>query len=370
MNWRIIFVAMVWANSVAAQVSCNDAAANVANNPLGELNQFMLVDPQTRLAWYAQQDRDYTVVSYDSEPSEVTPTSVSFTPNRELQPGQCIYLRVPAHLRDRPILFANLGHQQQHDTGWENGEDFGDKNPGLTTVQLNETNSAGESRWRYWNGQSSGNFGAKFAEKDRMEQEGLYEWYKYGHSDIRTDTRSTAPLNSDAIRLCSIGADPVTIGNFSLKVHPGVAANYVEQNFSPSNAFGDSLTAAGRHYGERSNSLMLNSYGSASEVTLPSGWTRTSNEISIPATPGQTLRSMEVAIGDQQASGEPGYARLNVHIVKASGERITVIANENVPPAGVLVGAPYQNYVMQPGDRIVVGATSEAFLMGVRLGHD
>ena len=134
---------------------------------------------------------------------------------------------------------------------------------------------------------------------------------------------------------------------------------------------GDSLTAEGRNYGSRHDSLVVNSRGSnKSTPSLPSGWSFDGGELSIPAQVGQSLTSVEVAAGDAHSDGSPGYGTLNVFIQKADGSRIQVINNENLPPEGVLIGAPVEDYILREGDRIVVGANrDEAFIMGLKIGY-
>lgn len=319
-------------------------------------------------------DKESKAVSLNSYPTKVSSTGVVYnTNNLRLKPNECAYFMVPEELHDKAVLFVNLGHKQAigDDTGWNEDHTY-DNSPGLTTVLLNEANSKNEARWRYWNGMSSGKHGAKFAEGGpNMELEGLYEWYKNGHSDVKTNTMSHEPLKVDAMKLCSVGKDPVTIGSLEIKVFPGKAVAYIEKNFGLGNVMGDSLTAKGRSYGSKEGAIPLGYGSNGAKADLPPGWTAQNGSLSIPLEVGKTVKSFEASVSDQRDDGKSGWAKLNVHIVRADGSKISIIEKENVPPEGVLLGAPAQKYVAQAGDRIVISAQSDkAHLMGLKLGLD
>jgi hypothetical protein len=326
-----------------------------------------------RLLKYSQNDKDeYKIIRLDSLPTKSTPTSVSYEFNNlKLKPGECAYLAVPEELRNKPVLFVNLGHTQadEDNTGY-NKETKWDDNPGLTTVQLNQTNEKGESKWRYWNGMASGKYGAKFAEPFHMELEGLYEWYHNGHSDVKTDTKSLEPLMVDAMRLCSVGKDTVTIGSLALKVSPGIAKEYKEYNLGEGNKMGDSLTAKDREYGERKGSIILG-YGAAAS-TLPEGWKKEgTSSVVIPLPVGKILKSLDVAAGDEKEDGSSGHANLDAMVRKKDGSYISLIKSENLPPQGVIIGSPDKKIVIEEGDELVLRAKSDqAMIMGLKIGLD
>ena len=146
---------------------------------------------------------------------------------------------------------------------------------------------------------SSGNFGAKFAEKSHMEKEGLYEFYKNGYHSVETDEKRIDPLLVDAVRICSIGKDPVTYGSFQLKVHPGVAARYEEINFTDSNKMGDSITAEGRNYGSLFEGVKLSPYGESDSSSLMGDARLEGGNISLPLQEGRLVRSIDLAVGDR-----------------------------------------------------------------------
>jgi hypothetical protein len=347
---------------VQAQDNCDPKdAAQKLKSALGET-------PDKKIESYAKKEKKYKVIAYNLQPTLVTPVSVSYDLGyTKIKPGECVYLKVPEQLTSKAVLFINLGHQQQEDTGrdYSKPSDFNDNNPGLTSVQLSQVKGDAGPHWRYWNGPSSGDFGAKFAEADRMELEGLYEWYHYGHKDVETQTLSKDLLMVDGARLCSVGKDPVTLGSFAIKVAPEKAQQYEEVAFSKSHRMGDMITAQGRSYGSRSDALFLDS---GDKSKLPAGWQLSHGTLTIPAKKGMELKSFEATIGDSQADGSPGGSSLNVRIHKADGTSISIIDDENIPPAGVLLGAPYQKYVLQDGDKIELEAWG-AHVMGLRLGY-
>jgi hypothetical protein len=335
------------------------------DDPSKRLLTALGASPEGKIKDLADATSDYKVLEHNRQPSQVTPISVSYDLGRKrVNPGECVYLQIPEHLTKRPILFANLGHTQMGtDTGYDHEKKW-DANPGLTTVQLNQAGQSG-SAWRYWNGPSSGDYGAKFAENDRMELEGLYEWYKYGHNDVATKTNSKNLLMVDGARLCSMGTDPVTIGSFAIKVAPEVAKEYQEVSFSNGHKMGDMVTAQGRNYGSRSDALFLDRSDSSK---LPKDWKLSSGSLRIPAKEGMELNSFEVTIGDSRSDGSPGGSSLNVMIQKANGTRVPIIERENVPPEGVLLGAPFSKVKLEKGDEIVVSAWG-SYVMGVRMGY-
>lgn len=329
-----------------------------------------IASPKALIDKYAKADKDYKHHKTLYIGSTVTPTSVEYDFGYEkLTPGKCIYLAIPEHLRDKPLLFVNLGHTQSYsdNTGYDSAKEW-DKNPGLTTVQLNQVDNTGNPNWRYWNGPSSGDFGAKFAEPSHMELEGLYEWYKYGHKDIKTHTNNKDPLYVDGARLCSIGKDPVTLGSLIVKMAPKKSDEYKEFNISKSNSMGNSLTAEGRNYGSRSDAVFLGGYGSKK---LSDGLKVENGNLEIPLKAGSNLNSFELSVGDARSDGSSGGAKISAYVLKSDGQRVSILKRENVPPKGVLIGTPQVDKVsIEKGDKLIVKSHyDEAFVMGLRLGY-
>jgi hypothetical protein len=324
-----------------------------------------------RIDTYADQDKDYKVAGIKYTSTQTTPTSIKYSfRNQRIVPGECLYLEIPKHLRDKPVLFVNLGHTQSSadNTGYNSSTKW-DDNPGLTSVQLNKSNSDGKSQWRYWNGPSSGAYGAKYAEPTHMELEGLYEWYKYGHKDIKTNTNSREPLYTDGARVCSTGKDPITLGSLVVKMAPSRSKEYKEYNISASNTMGDPLTAKNRSYGSRSDAVFLGNHTSKkinNDIELKNG------RLEVKLKVGAVLNSFEASVGDRKANGDSGGSRLITYIQKPDGSKISIIKKENIPPAGVLVGSPEKvNYKVQKGDKLIIESYwDEAFVMGLRVGYN
>lgn len=372
---KILFLPLLFILPALAQEDCPDEPAG------GGLSNH--VHDERILALAKNDKNEYKIIRVDSHPIEITPNGVKYRvqPPLRLKPGECGYFSVPASLRNKPVLFVNMGHRQAEgdNTGW-NAQTKHDSKPGLTTVQVNETNIKGESRWRYWGGSSSGKFGAKFAEpRYDMEMEGLYEWSKNGHSDVKTNSTSHAPVNADGMRLCSVGDDPVSIGSLELKVFPGKAAKYMEHNFGTGNKMGDSLTAEGRNYGELP-ALILNGHNTKA---IPKDWKMepSGRSVSIPLPVGKKLKTFEIAVSDTHASTlsghddnehtTAGWAKLNVMIKRKDGTSIPIIKRENVPPRGVLIGTPDSDIVLKEGDELVIGAESDKLhVLGMKIGID
>lgn len=362
--------------------NCSSCNAPTASEPalikliaqIEALNTHLDVsESDKRIELYANKvEPGYKVAKILKTPTHTTSTSADYKHlYQKLMPNECLYLEVPKELRSKPILFVNLGHSQQYqdNTGYDPKTKW-DKNPALTTIQVNPNNNKGETKWRYWGGMSSGDLGAKFAEPGGIELEGLYEWYKNGHRDIKEHQVSYEPLYTDAVRLCSIGKDPVTINSFTLKVAPQKSDSYEEFKISQSHNMGDPLTAKGRNYGSPQDALVINDdFLKQKQSTLENGLVVGADSIEVPIKPGKSLNSFEISIGDQFNGQDPGWARLNVKIIKKNGQSINIIKDENVPPTGVLVGSPEENYVIQEGDRLVVSVSDfKAFIMGMRVG--
>lgn len=336
-------------------------------------------DPALRAL--ADKEKEFKVVALRSVNDKQNATEVEYrlSPEQKLNPGECAYFSVPKELQDKPVFFVILGHRQDpsEDTGRTPGNKY-DNNPGLTSLQVNEVSTSGEPRWRYWHGQASGNMGAKFAEPGYSpEIEGLYEWYGHGHSDIKTDATSKDPLKTNAIRLCSVGKDPVRVSSLKLKVFPGFAKEYKEFNFGEGNKMGDSLTASGRDYGELKGSIVLG-YGDSS-AKLPAGWKQEGSRVRIPLEKGKEIVSIEAAVSDTKAptlgqhdDGDQttsGWGRLSVYVQKKNGTRIPIVSSENVPPRGVITGSPEKREKLDEGDELIVeGSSDKVYLLGFKLG--
>lgn len=325
-------------------------------------------------------DSKYENIFLLEEKGEEGPSSVRYRiqPHRVLKPGQCVYLNVPEHLRGQSVHSLILGHKANAENRGVNPQTKYDDLPALTSVQLGSVNSSGTRDWVYWNGSSSGKFGAKFAEpRYDLEMETLYEWYKNGYTSVEGGERKTDILKTDMMRVCSVGDDPVDFGSLELRTFPGVAKTYIEKNFGEGTNMGDSLTAKDREYGDLPGAITINGNNKGS---VPKDWTLTGNSLEIPIETG-VLKTFEMSLSDTHATSldehddtnhtTAGWARLSVAIRKADGTLISVIKNENVPPRGVTYGVPEKAVKLEKGDRLVITGSSDALhILGLKVGID
>lgn len=358
----------------------------------------------------ANPDKTHKGLHFITKWSSRTSTSVTYnladpaggTQGIELKPGQSIYLDVPPDLSNRPVRFAALGHRQdprvKHERGWKPGE--WDQHPTLTSFRIHDAKAKSETdAWRYWNGQSSGAFGAKFPEiRNVPEIEGLYEWRKWGHSGVQTQMRSNDALYPDALEIVAMSKngdktnDSVYVSQVTLKVLPPKPDEYLGDNlapdgtvaFSPGTSLGEMDIETGRKYGggqtfggKFPGALAL---GGGAVPPLPKGWKVEGRELVIPVPPGKRVVSVEIAGGDSHpdgvtnsdgGSGTPGWAKLDMGIEEAATGKIDWFNNnENVPPEGVMMGSPTNcARVTQTGDKIRIrGRNDILYIMGVRIG--
>jgi len=329
------------------------------------------------------------VVAMFDKPTSRTAFSVTYKiPEQDLKPGEIAYFAVPPDLSDRPIRFAVLGHRQ--DPATEKGSKPGEKwdaVPGLTSVQFHAKDEPGNKGWHFWEGQASGNMGAKFAEvRETPEIENLYEFAKYGTGNVSTGEQSTRPLPVDAIRMVSTGKDVVKISEITLKVLPPKPDRYIEHSFSNGTKFGDPETLHGETLGGGQafegtfpGALALKPFGQMpNPPALPPGWYLEKGQLHIPLPKGASMTGLELAIGDSHDDkktnsdggyGKQGWAKANAYLQKANGQRDTILDRENVPPEGVLVGTAADGcYQAQEGDEIVIDSKSDtSYLMGLRI---
>jgi hypothetical protein len=328
-----------------------------------------------------QVNAGYEIINLLEMSGETGPSSVKyeFEPYRVLKPGQCVILNVPEHLRNQNVNSVILGHRANPEGNRGTSEESTfDNKPALTSVQLGMTGTGGGVSWQYWNGSASGKFGAKFAEpRDDLEIESLYEWYHNGHTDVDTGVRSTEPFSTNVMRICSVGEDPVDLGSLELRTFPGYAQKYIERNFGNGTQMGDSLTAAGRTYGEIAGSITLNGENNGQ---VPSDWKMTDDSLEIPIESG-TIKTFEISVSDthastlsqhdDNASSTSGWATLNVFIRKADGTEVPIIEYENVPPRGVIYGVPSSSVKLGKGDRLVINGSDDILhILGLKIGVD
>lgn len=341
----------------------------------------------TSLANNLEAQYNWRLKRVETLPSKLTTTEITYTYSQELQlaPNEAVYFMIPASLQDRPVSFIILGHRQsENHIGW-NRQTERDDLPGLTSVQVHPVN-ADEKEWRYWAGSSSGRFGGKYAEpRSTPEMDNLYDWLSIGHRSIQTNARSTEPLKINSIRIINTGTDQVLVKNLNIKFTPNPAPSYMEKIFTPGTSFHEMPGRKGRFGGGQSyrglfpQALALNSYGQQGIPSLNNMRLVRPGLLEVDAPEGKNITSVEIAGGDSRPDqvinkdggwGSPGGARFSIGIGKSASEIRWFVQNENVPPEGLLFGAPADcDKKIGPNEKLYISATSDVFyIMGFRIG--
>jgi len=351
--------------------------------------------PGEAIAKLAKKDTSHKTVELLSKPAKVTSVGVTYKmgsyEGRKLAPGEQMLLEVPPQFHGRPIRFAILKHRQ--DSGETSGTEGGDKwdqKPGSTALNVHTP----EGEWRYWNAPwgSSGEDGGKFAEVRSAgdpESENMFDWMSHGHVAVDGHGVSYEPVSATAMRVRSVGEDPVRVHEVALQFLPDKPDVLDEAIFSKGTVFGDAWTGQGRKYGggpshggKYPGAVQLGGYGGAGGVKLPEGWKLNGGALEVPLKPGLRFTGIEIAIGDTHPDNQPnkdgttgtlGWSRLNMGAQRPGSSKIDWFTEEQgVPPEGVLFGGPNQSdFVAKSGDKLVIRSSSDtAYVMGVRVWYD
>ncbi|MEE2904239.1 MAG: hypothetical protein VYC39_18065 [Myxococcota bacterium] len=338
-----------------------------------------------------------------SKPHKTTSVSFSYrtgdSRGRKLKPGEQMLLEIPPQFRDRPIRFAVLKHRQDRDeTTAPEGDSKWDANPGVTSLQVHAPSFDSDNSWRYWKAPwgSSGQAGGKYAEHRSAsdpEVENMFDWIRHGHSAVGASGVSKEPLFADAIKVVSVGKDPVRVHQVDMMFLPERPDSTDEQIFSSGTVFGDPWSAEGRAYGggprfqgkypgalalggrKNNDSEVLN------KVQSKPGWALENGQLEIELSNTKQFTGVEVACGDTHPDGKRnkdghvgtlGWSKLSMGIRRAGSTKVDwFIDRQGVPPEGVLFGGPtMENFTAKPGDKLIVRADSDTtYVMGLRLWY-
>ncbi|MBI2378948.1 MAG: hypothetical protein HYV07_33445 [Deltaproteobacteria bacterium] len=355
----------------------------------------MADQPGAVIAELSKAEKKTKIVDLVKTPTAKTSLSAKYTfggyQGRLLKPGEELMLELPKELRGKAVRTVILRHRQDpsSDTGVTPGEKH-DSKPGLTAVHLHATNFPEPQAWRHWNGPwgASGPEGAKFAEPRGAgdpENEIEFDWHIRGHSGVAGGGSSQNKLHADAVRVRSLGDDPVFVHMVEIQMLPPKADQYLEAAFCEGTKIGDPETGAGKKLtggqafgGKFPGALELPS-GGAGTQKLPEGWSFKSGRLEVALPPGVKLTGIDVACGDSfpdgktnkdGGTGTPGWSKMYMTLQKAAGQSDAFMSDQGVPPEGVLSGAPTDpDYVTKPGDKFILSnGGSTLYVMAVRLG--
>lgn len=348
----------------------------------------------------AKETGSVKTVETKATPTKITSVSITYKTGsydgRKLKPGEQMLLEIPPQFRDRPIRFAVLKHRQDSsETSSPPPGDKWDPKPGTTSMQVHSKDTGA---WHFWKAPwgSSGDNGGKYAEHRGAgdpEVENMFDWMSQGHQKVGGGYGGTskAPMHADAIKVVSVGQDPVRVHQIDVIFQPPKPDSMDEVIFSSGTKFGDPQTGQGRSYGggpkfqgKYPGALALGYGGGGDGVKTikdKAGWNYSGGNLEVGLTPGKKFTGVEVACGDTHPDGKAnkdghtgtlGYARLSMGVKHASGSTDWFVSDTGVPPEGVLFGGPtLENYVAQPGDKLVLRSSSDTtYLMGVRLWYN
>ncbi len=345
----------------------------------------------------AKEPSGVKTVEMLSKPAKITSVGVTYKfggGGRKLAPNEQMFLEVPPQFRGRAVRFAVLKHRQERsETTAPSGSDKWDAKPGVTSLQVHGHEMPEGEQWRYWHAPwgESGSDGGKYAEHRSSgdpEVENMFDWMANGHGQVGGGWGfSKDALRVDAVKVKSVGEDPVRIQEVMVQFLPAKPDTMDEHIFSPGTKFGDAITGKGRRYGggpskggKYPGALRLPGGGEGAK-NLPEGWHMRGSSLEIDLKPGKTFSGVEIACGDTHSDGKAnkdghtgtlGWSRLSMSVKRANGGTDTFTERQGVPPEGVLFGGPsIENYVAQPGDKLVVNASSDTtYVMGLRLWYN
>ena len=354
----------------------------------------------------AKEPSEVKTVEMMAKPAKVTSVSISYkmggSSGRKLAPNEQMLLEIPPQFRDRPIRFAVLKHRQDSsETSSPPPGEKWDPKPGVTSLQVHSPEHQEAEAWRYWKAPwgSSGSAGGKYAEhrgSGDPEEENMFDWIQHGHGSAGGGHgKSNEPLMANAIKVVSVGEDPVRVHQVDMMFLPEKPTMTDEVLFSPGTAFGDAWTGAGRKYGggprfkgKYPEALELGGYGAtnggagAAKLNEHDAWAMNGGQLEIELKAGKTFTGVEIACGDTHPDGKQnkdghvgtlGWSRLSMGVQRKDSNKVDwFIEGQGVPPEGVLFGGPtVENYKPQAGDKLVVKASSDkTYVMGMRLWYN
>jgi hypothetical protein len=305
------------------------------------------------------------VKNFHTEATSTTCNSVTYQfPEEQLSPGEISYFHIPTEIRDRGVSFVIMGHRQNP----EGGDPEWDESPGLTSFQV----MAADKSWNYWNGQSSGHSGAKFAENSMYpEMENLYDWNKFGHTNTKTKRSSQNSLFPHAVKVLSMGKDPILLSEITVKVDPLKETSSSETIYSPGTSF--SLDDHKNKYTLGGGQNFKGLFPKAHEL-------RSGKILSIDLEAGKELTSINIACGDSLPDqkinkdggwGSSGWAEISIGIKEASGSITWLTEYENVPPEGMIIASPLEcGEKIKAGSKVIIRSTgSPLYIMGTHIGY-
>lgn len=331
---------------------------------------------------------DTRVIRVVDRPTNADLCSASFPlPERngvELHQGETIIFRIPDELSNRTLDSVRIDHKKDSKytkspkvNGW-------DQEGAYTKVTVFDKNT---QKWIL--------LAKKFAEP---RAGGGFE------TEIIHDCIQIGNIKPAYLAVVGAGAGENGVVNFSeleINVFPESLETKKELIFSPGTSFVDinkgqyvPTYGGGLHpnMGVYRDSVPLN-HPNISKLDFPvttegEGFhldktdRGSTGEIHLEVDSPLKLQRLEVAVGDTEDYGDKiykvrasgpekfrrGWAKLEAYITKRDHTIIPLMEDQNVPPRGVLKGAPKEIQELSPGDQIVIKSNGDAsYLMGIRI---
>ncbi len=335
-----------------------------------------------------EDDPDVAAIIENAERTSAISLVFNFSEHegRELFPGQRLLFVVPEAYRQRIVRDVILRHRKAEQYRKNIGPDRYDPYGAYSRVELRDARTGLWHNWRDPKGYDA----VKFAEPrpaSDPENEVLHDWIA-----------TVGDVRPDAVRVTNEGKNPaysvVNVHGVELVFFPELEGTaYAERIYTSGTAFIDLAArrllpsyGGGSHTeGVYRDAVALNSHGDALfplRSDPGEGVRADGGRLEIEGKTGQQLMQVEVSVGDSEhlASVNPktqrrmrlGYAKLWMGIRRNATDAVEwFVRNANVPPQGVLVGAPDLKHAMlEAGDAIVIEARDDtAYIMGWRLAY-
>ena len=323
------------------------------------------------------EEQSYLSLSYSFPESE----------GKELKPGHKVLFSIPEEFRNRIVRDVILKHRKAEKYRVDIKKDGYDPYGAYNRVELHDVKN---NEWRAWN-DPRGLKTDKFAEmrsSSNPEVEILHDWIA-----------TVGEIKTDMARITNVGTNK----KYSVSNLHGFEVIFFPENIENAE-HEEKIYCAGTKFIDIKEDKLLPEYGGGSHTNgkyigaialnqrspalyelgndVGEGVERKEDAIEIKLKSGKTLLQAEVSIGDTEhldhinpktgKNKRLGYAKLWMGIRRAETGRMEWFSeNINVPPQGVLVGAPKkENLDIYEGDTLVIESRDDtSYIMGWRVTY-
>lgn len=344
-----------------------------------------------------QKAKDKKVTEVFFTPTSRTSTTVRYImPNhsgKEITPGERWLFEVPEDLRGANIRTVILAHRK--DSKYAASVKGKYDNEGAYNLVTARNAKTGD--WVTWSDQYGSKKFAEPRSSGDPENENLHDWLD-----------SVGEVAVDLVSVTNVGSGKNAVANvhfLEIEFFPaGKVTGKIEKIFTPGTKFvnpekGITEPSYGGGMGGHLSDSVLKTKGLYPDSVKIGSWGSDNAEIDenislkggrlhIKLPEGKKLGGLEVAVGDtvfdknrpasEQTNqdghyGTLGFAKLSARLQNSQGATGSsygkaFMERMNVPPSGVLSGGPVDvGYVTKAGDEIVIDASSNAWVMGLRV---